>query len=410
MEDNRWKRARDEIAAADPSPTPSKKRKSSAEKSDSDALVGLTQLHAGLAYVEAAHGLSEETKQLAQKLRDAVSHSPYTASTASSTPKENGTVQSGQNDQNDDQNDQNGHTDVPPPFPMVPMVSTNVTIPGISDLPPPSSSCRLKSLPPLPPITELTLLTAPFTHTATLPHYVVASGENTYEHLEFLGDAYLEIIATRMIHKRFATHSVGQKSGLREILIRNDTLSQYSREYGFGERVKTGANEREHGGKTWMKILADVFEAYVAAIILSDGDAGFSIAERWLTELWAPKVQEWLEKGDGNQTALQEHANHDVKSELQRLLVSKGVKLEYLEEKPMELVKEGNRTTFFMGVYLTGWGYDKVKLGTGSGRSKQLAGSEAARSAFETNYGLIQVAHQKKIAFDRINKSRKAGG
>jgi len=238
---------------------------------------------------------------------------------------------------------------------------------------------------------------------------MVPTGHNTYEHLEFIGDAYLEIIATRMIHNRFPTHSVGKKSGLREILIRNDTLSQYSREYGFGERVNTGSNERDHGGKTWMKILADVFEAYVAAIILSDKDTGFGIAERWLTELWAPKVQEWVEKGDGKQTAVQEHGNHDVKAELQKMLVSKGVKLEYLEEKPMELVKEGNRTTFFMGVYLTGWGYEKVKLGTGAGRSKQLAGTEAAKAAFQTSHPVIQDAHRKKIAFDRINKSRKAG-
>jgi ribonuclease-3 len=96
----------------------------------------------------------------------------------------------------------------------------------------------------------------------------------------------------------------------------------------------------------------------------------------------------------------------DVKSELQRFLVSKGVKLEYLEEKPMELNRVHNRTTFYMAVYLTGWGHNKVKLGSGSGRSKQLAGAEAAKDAFHSNRALLQDAHLKKIEFDRAHRKR----
>jgi ribonuclease-3 len=228
---------------------------------------------------------------------------------------------------------------------------------------------------------------------------------NTYEPLEFLGDAYLEVIATRIIHDRFPNHTVGQKSGLREILIRNDTLFQYSRDYGFGQRVKlTGV---EPNGKMWLKVLADVFEAYVACVILSDSDHGFQTAETWLAQLWEPRISEWRTQGDGKVTAVDQVVNLDVKSDLQRLLVSKGVKLDYLEEKPMQLMREGNKTTFYMGVYLTGWGHTKQRLGGGMGRSKQIASAEAAKDAFVTGRGLVEEAHRAKVAYDKVHSTKR---
>ena len=287
------------------------------------------------------------------------------------------------------------HTDVPPPFPIhtavpPPFASQHPThaSPSVNVGPPDLNGQVVRpvgcTLPTLPPITDLSLLSAPFTHTSTLPHYMNPTGTNTYEPLEFLGDAYLEVIATRMIHDRFPYHNVGQKAGLRETLIRNETLAQYAREYGFGEKIKQSGLDKDHGGKAWVKVLADVFEAYVACVILSDESRGMKVAEEWLTALWEPKVKDWRENGLGKQTAEQErHASTDVKSLLQKVLVSGGRQdLEYLEERPMEHIKDGNKTTFWMGVYLTGWGYNRARLGGGSGRSKQIAGAEAAKDAF----------------------------
>jgi ribonuclease-3 len=157
--------------------------------------------------------------------------------------------------------------------------------------------------------------------------------------------------------------------------------------------------------------LADVFEAYVACIILSDDVNGFNTCEKWLWALWESKVQEWRQNGDGKASGDQEAANSDVKSVLQRYIISKGSKLEYLEERPMEHIKDGNRTTFFIGVYLTGWGYIKHRLGSGSGRSKQIAGAEAAKDAFVTSAKIIADCHARKVEYDRVNKAApKHGG
>lgn len=334
---------------------------------------------------------------------------------------------------------ENNHTDVPPPFPVAAsngttknpacsaslqiLDSTNPdtakfgTLPGFVEIKsepdttasPQTVGPGVHPLPSLPPITDLALLSAPFTHSSTLSSYIPPTSTNTYEPLEFLGDAYLEVIATRIIHSRFPDHSVGQKAQLRETLIRNDTLAQYARAYDFGARVKVAGVERECG-KAWTKVLADVFEAYVSCIILSDPTNGFSTTEKWLLDLWAPKMLEWSQ-GEGKGTAVQESAAMDVKSELQRLLVSRGARLEYMEERPMEHVKEGNKTTFYMGVYLTGWGYNRQRLGSGKGRNKAIASAKAAEDAFLTGRAILNDAHRKKVEYDlHVKKPRRVEG
>jgi ribonuclease III len=265
----------------------------------------------------------------------------------------------------------------------------------------PTEAEKPGSLPLLPTITDLALLSAPFTHTSTLPAYVQPTTTNCYEPLEFLGDAYIEVIATRLIHNRFPDLNVGQWANLRSFLVQNETLNKFSKAYGFDQQIAATQPEKNNE-KTWTKIVADVFEAYVAAIILSDPQNGFVIAENWLQALWKPKIAEWLQGGGKN--AGQEAISPDAKVDLQKLLTTKGTRIEYAEERPMELIKEGNITRFYMGVYFTGFGHDKVRLGSGIGKSKNLAGVEAAKDAFIKNMPLIQTLHKQKLAYDIENK------
>ena len=259
------------------------------------------------------------------------------------------------------------------------------------------------SLPPLlPPITDVTLQSAPFVHSSTLPAYVRATGTNSYESLEFLGDAYLEVIATRLIHARFAEHAVGQKAKLREALVNNETLASYARTYGFDNRVQTTQIHQAQRKGGFTKVLADCFEAYVAALILSDPVTGFGIAEKWLAGLWAPKIQDWV--NTSGRVAIAETSHPEAKQDLERLIINtRAARLEYLEEKPMEISKENNRQQFFMGVYLTGYGYDRQRLGSGVGRSKAVAGLEAAKDAMINNREVVDEAHKRKLEFERLN-------
>ncbi|KAF2106746.1 double-strand-specific ribonuclease Pac1, partial [Lophiotrema nucula] len=226
------------------------------------------------------------------------------------------------------------------------------------------------SLPPLPPITELHLQEAVFIHRSFDKGLRAANAKDwNYEKLEFLGDAYLEVISSRLIYSRFPHLEPGPQSQLRESLVKNETLQQFAEGYGLGDRIRhTGHIDKDK--KAWLKISADVFEAYVAAIVLSDPEHGFETAEKWLTELWAPQLLAHREK------VIQDPAAFDT---LQKKLGAKNVKLDYRQERPMEM--RGGVQNFFLGVYLTGWGYEEEWLGSGEGQNKSLAKQAAAADA-----------------------------
>ena len=260
-----------------------------------------------------------------------------------------------------------------------------------------------RKLPILPPIRNLTLLAAPFTHSSALPSNTPRTNLNCYENLEFLGDAYIEIVATRLIHRSFPDLSTGQWAKLREALVCNDTLAKFSRAYGFDKQLRITQQERE-SAKTFVKILADVFEAYVAAIMLSDPQHGFAILEGWLCELLQPIVDEWLEKG--GKVAHFEHINLDAKSDLNKLICVPGAKIEYLEEKVAILSKKGQEHKCFVGAFFTGLGFKKFRLGGAEGRSKAVAGMAAAKDALVNNAEVIAELHRRKVAYDQILKTQ----
>jgi ribonuclease-3 len=398
------------------------------------------QLLRGLDWAEGNEDLTDEVHEFARKLRALVCNPHETNFKGYKIDEE---VEQSSSDaavakEEAEENISNPHTNVPPPFalpnknnfvkgPVPAYNALNKAAPTISNLPPVPASKNHNTttnvdkpassvLPQLPQITNVALASAPFMHASLLPAYVAPTGTNSYEPLEFLGDAYLEVIATRLIHSRFPLHTVGQKAGLRELLVKNETLAEYSTAYGFGERVQSSHKERH--GPVWTKVLGDVFEAYLACIIIQDeeSDAGFLLAEQWLTELWAPKILEWRKAGDGLQdTSRNNSQTLDPKTDLNRLLTGKDAKVEYREEKEMQLIKDGNRTIFFMAVYLTGWGFQNQHLGSGEGRSKQIASTNAAEYALRNSQDIIQTAHQRKTYFEKqfkrgANRGRGGGG
>lgn len=224
-----------------------------------------------------------------------------------------------------------------------------------------------------------------FTH-PSLAAQESRSGEmQSYDRLEFLGDAYIEIIATQLIFKRFQHLPVGRLSSIREILVKNETLAKFSRLYGFDKKVRTGPFDHNDKSPGWQKILGDVFEAYVAAIILSDSSSGYQTAERWLHELWQPKLK-GLETEPGN-------FNH--KEELAKRILFKDIKLAYVTERPPIIDKKKGIETFFIGIRVTGCGYTEKHLGSGTGLNKSVAGMKAAQNALN-NHPLIDELISKK--------------
>lgn len=253
-----------------------------------------------------------------------------------------------------------------------------------------------RGLPPLPPISAA-LSKRVFTHQSILSAKDNRNQFASYERLEFLGDAYIELMATRLIWDKFTNLPQGRLSQIRELLVKNETLGEIAVRYGLEKRIKAAAHVRANQ-RHWSKVKGDLVEAYVAAIILADaevGGAGFAAAEAWLYPFWISKLEGLAEE---------KVADLNAKDALSRKVVSSGVKVEYLEERAMEQLK-GGQQTYFIGAFLTGWGYQRQLLGSGKGLNKTVAGNLAAEDALQNP--LVESVAELKREHDEMAKVRR---
>lgn len=259
------------------------------------------------------------------------------------------------------------------------------------------------TLPPLPEIGDVSLADVPFIHQGTLSGKAIDDAILSYDRLEFLGDAYLEVIASRLIFNRYPTWTVGKLSQKRESLVRNDTLAQFSMAYGFDKRARLPKSIQMAGSqdqsKIWIKTMGDIFEAYVAAVINSDPENGFSIVERWMTELWAPALS--IENDV--------RVDPDAKVQLAKKIGGKAVKIAYVDEAQPGVFKKEGKILFQVGVFVTGWGWQNAHLGSGSGWNKSEAGNGAAMEAI-TNPLTAQIASLKRDFDLKVAEERKRTG
>ncbi|KAL4889139.1 ribonuclease III domain-containing protein [Aspergillus ambiguus] len=267
-------------------------------------------------------------------------------------------------------------------------------VPHVDDIPAPSGPIRTEEVdkspcsdlvgnsvypPALPPVLDTTLERAVFTHPA-MTNDVCA----TYDRLEILGDAYIELIATKFIWNTYQGISSGQISQIRELLVKNETLAEYATIYSL-DRKASVPQEYLTQPKRWTKTKGDIFEAYAAAAILSDPENGYQNVEKWLIQLWAPKLS--------GRVVQPQVLN--AKESLAKKIMGKHVKLKYVDERE-PIQPEKGRQTFFIGVYLTGWGWDNKHLGSGQGPSKAVAGNEAAQRALQNDSLINDIVSVKK--------------
>lgn len=258
------------------------------------------------------------------------------------------------------------------------------------------------TLPKLPEILDKSLADVPFTHQGILTGNVIEEVNVSYDRLEFLGDAYIELIATRAIFPRYPRYSAGKLSQTRQSLVNNETLAEFSLAYGFDTRARLPrslrlAKDNRDLAKGWTKTMGDIFEAYVAAIILSDPVNGFPTAEAWLTELWSPM----LSSGED------ETINSNAKVHLAAKVLGKGVKIAYLDEADPDMFKKTGKIVFHIGAYLTGWGWENAHLGSGSGLNKSEAGIRAAMEALSDPL-TAKIAAVKREFDIKVQKERQS--
>ena len=99
----------------------------------------------------------------------------------------------------------------------------------------------------------------------------VRNGTTSNERLEFLGDSVLSIIVSDYLYFHYSDKPEGELTKLRASLVCEKTLCSFSRELELGKFLRLGKGEDKGGGRERVSILADAFEAVLAAIYLDGG-------------------------------------------------------------------------------------------------------------------------------------------
>ncbi len=183
------------------------------------------------------------------------------------------------------------------------------------------------------------------------------------ERLEFLGDAILDGIVAEKLYKELPYSSEGDMTRLRAALVRRDTLAGIARNIGLGDFLLMGKGEESSGGRGKAPNLAGALEAVIAAVYLDRGPDGTrELVLKLLGDAWAKVVCQG--------------AGTDLKSKLQEVTQSR------FQVTPVyRLVAEtGPDHAREFTIEVTAGGRT---LGQGTGKSKKLAETEAARTALE---------------------------
>jgi ribonuclease-3 len=182
------------------------------------------------------------------------------------------------------------------------------------------------------------------------------------ESLEFLGDAVLGLVVAEALFRKYPGYDEGQKSKIKAAVVSTQSLARHAEELRLGEHLILGRGEEKTGGRFKQALLADTYEALIAAIYLDGGlTAAASFLERELTEA--------IERG-----AVQTVVGQDYKSALQERLQALGRPLP--EYRLAGEAGPDHRKMFSIEVVVAG-----EVLGSATGKAKKEAEQEAARLA-----------------------------
>lgn len=195
-----------------------------------------------------------------------------------------------------------------------------------------------------------------FTHTS----FANEHNCNSYERLEYLGDAVLELIMSEYLYKNM-DYQEGLLTKIRAQYVCEDALYEYSIKLGLNNYLKLGNGEEENGGRMRKAIVADIFESFIGAMFL---DQGLDKVKDFIYSEIIPLLEK-----------KQIHLERDYKSILQELVQTDKRSLEYV------VVSEtgpAHNKTFTVEVKI-----DNIVYGKGTAHSKKEAEQLSAKDALK---------------------------
>lgn len=190
--------------------------------------------------------------------------------------------------------------------------------------------------------------------------YVNEAGGRDNQRLEFFGDSVLDFLLSDLLLARFPQSREGELTKMRAALVDEASLARIAGSLELGSSLRLGRGEEKGGGREKRSLLADAFEALLAAIYL---DGGIDAARTIVHGLFEPLL-----------SCPEILSGHDAKTELQeRARLLRG-------ELPRYQLKQAtgpdHDRRFSVEVYIG----DEL-MGEGVGRTKKEAEQDAARAA-----------------------------
>jgi ribonuclease III len=207
---------------------------------------------------------------------------------------------------------------------------------------------------------DITLLQKALTHRSALNETGITQ---SYERLEYLGDAILEMLITDYLFHTYEEGDEGYLTTARSVVVRTKSLSALAIKLGLPKHIYMSKGEEVGGGKENPSILEDSVESLMGAIYL---DGGFEAAKKFFQNYVIPHAQELLKKGELK----------DSKSLLQEKVQS-----QKMSSPSYKIIKEkgpDHQKEFTVAVFI---GAKKISLG--KGKNKQEAEQLAAQQALK---------------------------
>ena len=210
------------------------------------------------------------------------------------------------------------------------------------------------------------LLEHALTHRSRV-HEDASGGVFDNESMEFLGDSVLGFAIADMLFRQFPHHNEGQKSKLKASIVSAASLARLGEKINLGEFLILGRGEEKTGGRRKLALIADCYEALIAAVYL---DGGIEPARAFIERQFAGLIQE------ARRTGAHAAFTEDYKSALQEWLQShdRGLPAYRLAGE----IGPAHRRLFDVEVVVNG-----IPVARAEGKSKKEAAQAAAKLALD---------------------------
>jgi ribonuclease-3 len=183
------------------------------------------------------------------------------------------------------------------------------------------------------------------------------------ERMEFLGDAVLELVMSEYLYSTYQDYTEADLSKLKAYAVQESTLADIAQGLNIGDFLKLGKGEELTGGRRKPSLLANAYEALLAAIYL---DGGYRKAKNFVLSFLAPKIDDLVTN----------NFVFDFKTKFQEVVQAQfGILPKYITHK-----EEGpeHKKIFEVKVFINDDYY-----GSGKGKTKKAAAQKAAEAGLK---------------------------